>query len=79
VNGYGSDYGTSCNNWDAEKSWCENAEDEWCEPEFNWCYVDPACEGSEETVYFERTEYAGQLNWRECDEEEKLHDCILAE
>jgi hypothetical protein len=77
--GYGEDYGSSCLNWDADKSWCTDLEPpkpEWCEPEYTWCYVDPACEDSLETVYFIDTEYEGLLNWREC---EGLHDCILEE
>ena len=40
--------------------------EEWCDPEFDWCYVDPACEDSEETVYFDGTPYDDMLNWRQC-------------
>ena len=61
-NGYGDGYGSSCLNWDADKSWCVDDGQglpEWCEPDYSWCYVEPACIESLETVYFVDTEYEG--------------------
>jgi hypothetical protein len=77
--GFGADYGTSCANWDADKSWCEDADDEFCKPFYTWCYVDPACDDSEEVDYLKRTEYAGKFNSRQCTLEDEEHDCVIDE
>ena len=58
--------------WDAESDACQEGGDseyeEWCDSEYDWCYVDPSCYDSKETEYFEGTEYEDMLNWRECDD-----------
>merc|ERR1719198_277535 len=68
--GYGAYYGSSCANWDSEEAYCmeggASADEEWCDPDYTWCYVDPECEDSMETVYFDGTPYDDLLNWREC-------------
>ena len=68
--GYDPSYGSYCWAWDAESDACKEggeAEDEvWCDDDYNWCYVDPSCYDSNETVYFDDTPYEDMLNWREC-------------
>ena len=65
--GYPEGYGSECSVWDAEESYCaadgEFAAEAFCAPEYSWCYVDTACEGSEPTSFFADTEYADTLNW----------------
>lgn len=73
--GYGAWYGSSCTNWDAEKDYCQEGGDsvgeDWCDPEYSWCYVDPMCYDSEPTLYFDDTPYEDMLNWRVCDDDVK--------
>lgn len=68
---YGATYGDSCANWDAEQTWCDGADDEWCEWGYAWCYVDPdTCTtdlGGEVTEYFDGTDYSG-ATWYDCSE-----------
>ena len=76
--GYGEYYGSSCTNWDSEEAYCmeggSSEFEDWCDPEYTWCYVDPACEDSEETVYFDGTPYDDMLNWRQCESWDEWED-----
>ena len=82
--GYDETYGSACAAWDSTEDYCLEGGDsfgeDWCAETYLWCYVDPSCEGSDTTIFFEGTDYADTLNWTDipCAEETSANRLFAA-
>lgn len=80
--GSAADYGDSCQNWDAETTWCDETDDsydattdnieDYCDEDFIWCYTNVDCPLAVVTTFFENDASYNLLEFAQCNSASKI-------